>query len=523
MAALTSRLVGAIAGIAKRFKFVSSRANKLMINAMVNTCRERPHPWSTVHDYISWTSLTDKTWSARHLPAWEQPNNLPSPEKVVELFQRGVGAGQQYSTKSTLLFPAFAQYLTDGFIRTRMPHEGDDPAIRLRNSSNHEIDLCTLYGRLAEQTAALRLGSVHAGERGRLKSQQLKGEEYSPFLFDDNLEIVAGFAGLDLPLGLGTTTDDDVKRNLFAVGGDRVNAAPQVSMINTLLLREHNRLAGELERANPSWDDERVFETTRNCLIFMFIKIVVEEYINHVSNAPFDFVADPSVAWDQKWNKPNWITTEFSLLYRWHSLIPDEVDWGGETVAVETTFMDNRFLLAGGLRQAFVDVSGQRSGTLGARNTTPALLPIEKAAIEQGRLARLAPYVEYKRYMGSKPPTRFDQVSSDPDVQATLQRIYERVEDIDFYAGLFAEDLEADSPLPDLILKMVAADAFSQALTNPLLSKHVIANKHDAFSKIGWKTISKTKSLRDLLDRNHDGGLGTAHIGMTQPGWRPGD
>jgi prostaglandin-endoperoxide synthase 2 len=494
-----------------------------MINTLVNGCRERPHPWSTVHDYISWTSLTDKSWSARHLPVWEQSGKLPTADAVLELFQRADGAGTQYSTKSTLLFPAFAQYLTDGFIRTQMPHEGDDPAVRLRNSSNHEIDLCTLYGRLPEQTAALRLRSSNAGERGHLKSQEVNGEEYSPFLFDDNLDIVAGFEHLDLPLGLNTITDDDARRKLFAVGGDRVNAAPQVSMINTLLLREHNRLAGELERANPSWDDDRVFETTRNCLIFMFIKIVVEEYINHVSNSPFDFVADPSVAWDEKWNKPNWITTEFSLLYRWHSLIPDEVEWGGNVVPSHTTFLDNRFLLDGGLDQAFIDVSGQRAGRLGARNTTPALLEIEKAAIEQGRLAQLAPYVEYKRYMGSKPPKRFDQVSSDPDIQATLERIYDRVEDIDFYTGLFAEDLEADSPLPDLILKMVATDAFSQALTNPLLSKHVIANKHDAFSKIGWETITKTGTLRDLLDRNSDGGLGPQHIGMTQSGWERGN
>ncbi len=37
------------------------------------------------------------------------------------------------------------------------------------------------------------------------------------------------------------------RQQLFAVGGDRVNATSLVSMFNTLLLREHNRLAAELE------------------------------------------------------------------------------------------------------------------------------------------------------------------------------------------------------------------------------------------------------------------------------------
>jgi prostaglandin-endoperoxide synthase 2 len=65
-------------------------------------------------------------------------------------------------------------------------------------------------------------------------------------------------------------------------------------MINTLLLREHNRIAHELKR-NPL-NDERVFQTARNILILMFIKIVVEHYINHITPLPFSLRADPSVA-----------------------------------------------------------------------------------------------------------------------------------------------------------------------------------------------------------------------------------
>jgi prostaglandin-endoperoxide synthase 2 len=96
------------------------------------------------------------------------------------------------------------------------------------------------------------------------------------------------------------------------------------------------------------------------------------------------------------------------------------------------------------------------------------------------------------------------------------------VEDIDFYVGLFAEDLVEDSPLPPLMLRMVAVDAFSQALTNPLLSKYVY--HEGTFSAPGWKAIHNTRSLRDILERNTSPeNLRDSYIGMTLPYWKPGN
>lgn len=512
------RVLFAVVRLLQRLPVIGPRvrvlANRIMVNVAVGRCRERPHPWSTAHDYISWTSLTDTTWSARHLPAapaWE----LPAVEDVIQMFARPPGSARLSDT-STLLFPAFAQYLTDGFIRSRMPSDGEDPAVRLQNTSNHDIDLCTLYGRTPTQVSALRTTGDDPATRGCLKSQSIGGEEFSPFLLDERGDVLAEFAVLDPPLGLSNFEDPDQRSHIFAVGGDRVNSVPQVVMINTLFLREHNRLARELSRLNPTWDDDRVFETSRNCVIVMFIKVVVEEYINHISPIPLDFVADPSVAWNARWNKPNWITAEFSLLYRWHSLIPDTIRWSGIDVPVHTTFMDNRFLVAAGLVQAFRDISTQQAGRLGAHNTTPSLLSVEQGAIEHGRIARLAPYVDYKAYMHKRGrrPQQFTDVSSDPSVVDFLQSTYASVDDIEFYVGLFAEDPDPNSPLPTLLGEMVAVDAFSQALTNPLLSKHVMANKIDAFSAPGWEAIAATSSMRDILQRNTPPGTDLTNVSM---------
>ncbi|MEM8851016.1 MAG: peroxidase family protein [Pseudomonadota bacterium] len=493
--------------------------NRWAINRTVTRARARPHPYSTERDYVHWPGLTDKRWSARHLPP-DPRDHKTAPDALVPLFKRPDGR-QRLCPKSTCLFPAFAQYLTDGFIRTEsegLTPDGLDPADRLkRNTSNHDIDLCTLYGRTAAQTAALRLRSDEESLKGRLKSVAINGEDYPPHLDRDG-SVDPQFADLDPPL-VSPDLDPDRRAALFAMGGDRVNSVPQTAMLNTLFLREHNRLAAEIEADNPDWDDDRVFETARNTMIVIFIKIVVEEYINHISPLPFHLKADPSVAWDAPWNKPNWITTEFSLLYRWHALIPDQVLWNGRLRPVHETIQDNRLLTERGLLGAFADMSATQAAELGPQNTADPLLEVELASILQDRACDLAGFSDYCAYLQLPRPVSLKNISSRPEVADLLARSYDHPRDVDFHVGLFCEDRVPNSPLPSLILRFVALDAFSQALTNPLLSRHVF--KRSTFSAPGWRAIQSTASLRDVLDRNVPGGVGDTFIGMTRKDWVP--
>ncbi len=518
---LVDRAINGALSLSERTGLFSASANRLVINRIVGTARFRPHPFSTVHDYSSWRGLSDRTYSARHLPG-RAPTDLPPVAEVVELFRRPEGQAR-LCPKSTLLFPAFAQYLTDGFIRTSTDDSLPD---RLkRNTSNHEIDLCPLYGRTLAQTEILRERSADPARRGRLRSQTLGGEEWAPFLYRDG-RIAPEFEDLDRPLGLtGARGPDDpegpdpARRDaLFAFGGDRANSVPQVAMMNTLFLREHNRLAGRIAAAEPGWDDDRVFETARNTLIVLFIKLVVEEYINHITPLPFTLRADPGVAWTAPWNRANWITTEFSLLYRWHALVPDRIEWGGETHPLAALFMNNQPLLRAGLRASALSLGAQRACELGPMNTSDALLAIEKASVEQGRFCGLAPYADYRDYVRLPRPQSFADISSRPEVQARLQALYGAPEAVEFFPGLFCEDRATDSPLPGLILRMVAVDAFSQALTNPLLSPHLF--NEATFSRAGWEAVNAPVRLADLVARNTPDGPPLDAVRMTRREWR---
>jgi prostaglandin-endoperoxide synthase 2 len=517
--------MGLVGQVVDAVPWADAMASAVVINGLVNTTRNRPHPWSTASTYTSWKSLTDRTYQGRQLAVSSRdPATLPDPATVAAMFARPDGK-QLLSTKSTCLFPAFAQYLTDGFIRTGVPGQPETDANRARTSSNHEIDLCPLYGRTESQTDVLRVKSEVTGQRGRLKSQRTDtGEEFPPFLYlDAGTRVDPTFDGvLDAPLGPPGLPAERLA-GLFAMGGDRANSTPFTAMLNTLFLREHNRVAGELERQNTllgvDWDDEQVFQTARNIVIPMFIKIVVEQYINHITPLPFNLVADPKVAWTANWNRPNWITAEFSLLYRWHSLMPDVVDWDGEAIALKDFGLDNHPLLKTGLAGAFYAAASQPAAELGALNTSDALLMVEELAVRQGRTNQLRSYNDYRAEYGMPRAVGFEQISSDPGVIAALRAAYETPDDVEFYPGIFAEDRVAKSPLPGLLLRMVGVDAFSQALTNPLLSEHVW--NAETFTPWGFKEIQDTHNLGQILARNCPAGAVNAEdIVMTQKTWR---
>ena len=65
--------------------------------------------------------------------------------------------------------------------------------------------------------------------------------------------------------------------------------------------------------------------------------------------------------------------------------------------------------------------------------------------------------------------------------------------------------------------KFVAKDAFSQALTNPLVSQNVWENGEETFGTYGWAEVNKAHTIRDILERNSLNDLDDAFIGMSIP------
>ncbi len=475
--------------------------NKFLTNNAIYKVPVRPYPFSLFADYTCWDSLTDRTYTGRHLPPKDwRPDQLPDLSAVRPLFQKR--GETRYSEKSTLLFPYFVQWFTDGFLRT-------DRHDRRRNTSNHEIDMSTVYGLKREYTQILR---SHQG--GKLKSQFINGEEYPPFYFDESGEPKAEFK--DLPIAY---TEDMVtpekKAKLFAMGVERANVQIGYVMLNVLALREHNRLCDLLAQAYPEWDDERLFQTARNILLVIMLKIVLEEYINHITPYLFNLFVDPMAFVNEKWHRQNWMTAEFTLVYRWHSALPETLEYDGQPMAMIDTLWHNDLLIRKGLGPLFEETSLQKGSEISLHNTPEFLIDrAEIPTLELERMARMASYNDYREYCGFPRVTDFDQITSDPALQQELKDLYQDVENIEFYMGLMAEDVRPNSALQPLMGRLVGIDAFSQALKNPLLTENVFNEK--TFSPVGWQIIQQPQTLSDLLHRNIPEGDRRYQVTLTQ-------
>ncbi|MGW4957458.1 peroxidase family protein [Nonomuraea sp. NPDC004186] len=483
---------------------IRRRINASLIDHAIREMPPRPEPLSTMADYTSWTSLTDRTYSGRHLPpvpATEE--NRPTPESAGNLFTRG--ESMIPCPRSTVLFAYFAQWFTDGFLRgdTNTPR---DPR---KNSSNHHIDLNQVYGLNEAATAALR-----TFDGGLLKSQLLNGGEFPPYLCE-NGKIKPEFTPLSV-IRFDQLTDAQ-RDTLFATGSDRGNGQIGFTMLTVLFLREHNRIARLLTQEHPHWDDERLFQTARNILIVLLIKLVVEEYINHITPYHFRFTLDPRLSATlahAPWHRQNWASVEFNLVYRWHSLIPSHLSVGGHDLPMTQTFFGSALIPGPGLGQLFEDASRQRAGRISLFNTDPVLREIDVASIADSRALDLAPYNSYREHCRFPKVRTFEQISSDQRVSSALRELYHDVNDIDLYVGLFAE--EPGSPtaiLPPLLTKIIAIDAFSQALTNPLLAPRIF--NAATFSPQGIRVLATTRTLSDILRRNTPEDPTPRHVSMS--------
>jgi hypothetical protein len=122
--------------------------------------------------------------------------------------------------------------------------------------------------------ASMVYGSDHCTNRKvRAKNSPLLKSNPSPYRSLDGERLKPL-----LPMEVGRHDCMSSDRHCFHAGDLRVNEQPGLTCLHTVLLREHNRVAGELAAINKHWDAERTYEEARR---------VVAALVQHVTYAEF--------------------------------------------------------------------------------------------------------------------------------------------------------------------------------------------------------------------------------------------
>ena len=65
----------------------------------------------------------------------------------------------------------------------------------------------------------------------------------------------------------------------FVAGDGRVNEQTILALLHTLFVREHNRVAKEMGRVNPHWNDETIFQEVRHIMAATMQHITYNEFL----------------------------------------------------------------------------------------------------------------------------------------------------------------------------------------------------------------------------------------------------
>jgi peroxidase len=317
------------------------------------------------------------------------------------------------------------------------------------NLASHWLDLSQTYGHNLGKTLHLRLFSG-----GFLNHTAIKGMRRNYLPFDKHRKC------------------DSLKKGepCFDSGDDRINQNVGLTTMHTIWFREHNRVAKQLHRINPNWDDEKLFQEARRITIAKYQHIIYKEWLPLVvsHNVAHLYGLRPlnqGYFYGYDINLYAHVLNEFSTAaFRFgHSLVRDYMSRVDakykpfQNVSMHSLiFRPSQAFKRGGLdsiaRGCVYDMAGKYDmhviDSLNNHlfeNMDPSLptrrYSLTALNINRGRDHGLQSYVEYRAMCGHNYAENFDDLYNVPKSgRASLKKIYEHVRDIDLFTGGLSED-----------------------------------------------------------------------------------
>ncbi|XP_064483385.1 chorion peroxidase-like [Ornithodoros turicata] len=268
-----------------------------------------------------------------------------------------------------------------------------------------------------------------------------------------------------LPPSLTPTTDgcSDLSHNMFCfrAGDRRVNQQPAIASLQTVFSRQHNRIAEQLQRMNPHWNNEMIYQQTRRILGAQMQNIVYNEFLPVVLGPAYMqlyalFLRHPTYRTQYNERVHPGIINEFATAaFRFgHSLVKDfkYITTGGNEDVLDLKnyyFNVAEFYDKGKVDDFLRGLSRQSGKPYGHvmvedvkhylyRNTSNfAGLDLASINIQRGRDHGLPGYGHYLSWCSGRRIERFEDVApfmTIPNIEQ-LRKFYDSPHDVDLWVG----------------------------------------------------------------------------------------
>ncbi|XP_045583395.2 salivary peroxidase/catechol oxidase isoform X1 [Procambarus clarkii] len=320
------------------------------------------------------------------------------------------------------------------------------------NQITHWIDASNVYGSTPNQQRAIR-----SFRNGLLLTS---GNNLLPINPNQNTSIVC--------------RAEERGALCYLAGDSRANQHPHITAIQILFLREHNRVARELQALNPQWSDEAVFQETRRIVAAIIQHITYNEFLPIVLGENFmrSFGIDPRLSGYVNNYRPDInpnMNIEFSTAaYRFgHSMAQGTLrlftaNGGVDTVRLRDHFNSPNLIQIEGrlddIVRSFTQLASQRFDAFVVQDLTNHLfqtarftfgLDLPSLNMQRGRDHGIATYNSMREACRLPRARSFNDFADQMSPQAIqkLARIYKSVDDVDLFAGGLSE-----TPIPGSLL-----------------------------------------------------------------------
>ena len=260
--------------------------------------------------------------------------------------------------------------------------------------------------------------------------------------------------------------------SLFVAGDVRANEQLGLTVMHTLFVREHNRLARLVARANPELSGDGIYLRARRLVGAEMQLITYREYLPALlgpdaipAYTGYKPSVDASIANLFSTGPYRYGHSALSpTLYRLDAQgneIPE-----GNLALRDAFFAPHRLVDEGGIEPLLRGLANQV-----CQNIDPFVIDdvrnflfgepgqggfdLVSLNIQRGRDHGLPSYNDTRSALGLARATRFSDISSKPDIQQRLAAVYQHVDDVDVWVGGLSEDPVPGALVGELIARVV--------------------------------------------------------------------